>query len=52
VVSNLIKEPRDRWWDDATTKDKIETRATHPARGVTELARKSRPSGRDTDAWQ
>jgi penicillin amidase len=53
VVSTLIKQPRDRWWDDSTTKDKIETRDDILLAAMTQ-ARKEITSlmARDTDEWQ
>jgi penicillin amidase len=53
VVSNLIKKPRDRWWDDVSTKDKIETRDDILLAAMTQ-ARKEITSlmARDTDEWQ
>jgi penicillin G amidase len=53
VVSQLIKQPRDRWWDDVTTKDKIETRDDILVAALVQ-ARKEITSlmARDTGEWQ
>jgi penicillin amidase len=53
VVSKLIKEPRDRWWDDVNTTDKIETRDDILLAAMTQ-ARKEITSlmARDADHWQ
>ena len=53
VVSQLIKQPRNRWWDDVTTKDKIETRDDILLAAMVQ-ARKEITSlmARDTDQWR
>ena len=53
VLSILIKQPENSWWDDVTTKDKIETRDDILLAAMTN-ARKEITSlmARDTDQWQ
>ncbi len=53
VVDNLLEQPRDAWWDDVTTKDKVETRDDILLAAMTN-ARKEITSlmARDTDEWQ
>jgi len=53
VVDTLLDQPRDAWWDDVTTKDKIETRDDILLAAMTN-ARKEITSlmARDTDEWQ
>ncbi|HEY5846609.1 MAG TPA: penicillin acylase family protein, partial [Microlunatus sp.] len=52
VVSNLIKEPENRWWDDTATTDVIESRDDILVQAMTD-ARKELTSlmARDTDEW-
>jgi penicillin G amidase len=49
----LLKQPRNPWWDDVTTKDKIETRDDILLAAMVN-ARKEITSlmARDTDQWQ
>jgi len=53
VVDTLLEQPRDAWWDDVTTKDKVETRDDILLAAMTN-ARKEITSlmARDTDEWQ
>ena len=53
VVDTLLAQPRDAWWDDVTTKDKVETRDDILLAAMTN-ARKEITSlmARDTDEWQ
>jgi penicillin amidase len=53
VVTMLLNEPRNPWWDDVTTKDKIETRDDILLAAMIN-ARKEITSlmARDTDQWQ
>jgi penicillin amidase len=53
VVDTLLEQPRDAWWDDTTTEDKIETRDDILLAAMTN-ARKEITSlmARDTDEWQ
>ena len=53
VLTMLLKQPRNPWWDDVTTKDKIETRDDILLAAMIN-ARKEITSlmARDTDQWQ
>jgi penicillin amidase len=53
VVSQLLQQPDSRWWDDTTTKDRVETRDDILLAAMTN-ARKELTSltARDTSAWQ
>ena len=53
VVSELMKEPNNQWWDDVTTKDKVETRDDIRLAAMTN-ARKELTSlmARSTSEWQ
>jgi penicillin G amidase len=53
VVSSLLKSPRSRWWDDVTTRDRVETRDDILLAAMTQ-GRKEITSlmARDTDEWQ
>ncbi len=53
VLGELMKQPRSAWWDDVTTKDKVETRddillaaMVNARREITSLM------ARDVDEWQ
>ena len=46
VVSNLLREPDNQWWDDATTEGVVEDRDDHPGRGDAGRARRAHPQGR------
>ena len=52
VISTLLKEPRNRWWDDTTTPNTIERRDDILLAAMTD-ARKEATSlmSRDTDGW-
>ncbi|HET9648435.1 MAG TPA: penicillin acylase family protein, partial [Microlunatus sp.] len=52
VVATLLKEPRNRWWDDASTPDKVERRDDILLAAMTD-ARKEATSlmSRDTSGW-
>ncbi len=52
VVSNLIKDPENRWWDDTATPDLVEKRDDILVQAMTD-ARKELTSlmARDTDEW-
>ena len=53
VVQDLLDQPRNAWWDDVTTKDKVESRDDILLAAMT-MARKEITSlmARDTDGWQ
>jgi penicillin amidase len=53
VVATLLKQPRNAWWDDTTTKDVVERRDDILLQAMTD-ARKQITSlmARDTDEWQ
>ncbi|GAA3640718.1 penicillin acylase family protein [Microlunatus ginsengisoli] len=52
VVATLLKEPRNRWWDDTSTPDKVERRDDILLAAMTD-ARKEATSlmSRDTSGW-
>ena len=53
VIAELLRQPRNPWWDDVATKDKVETRDDILLQAMTD-ARKQITSlmARDTDQWQ
>ena len=53
VLTTLLRQPRDPWWDDVNTKDRVETRNDILLAAMT-LARKEITSllARDPDQWR